>query len=484
VRKAGTLAVLTLAVAVLLAAAWLRGAEYDEQYTLFLTGGTVRPVWPERVLTAGEIKALQSDRAGFTAVARDLRTTDVHPPLYFWAVAAWRRTVGDGLFAARLLSVLCGVATLGIVAAMARTTEVSAMAAVLLTLGCYGFVYTSVVARGFALALLLSVGGLSVLLKERRERLWPLCGGMLLGAATFTNYLAAFTGCAGLLWLWVQGSARRAAAVAAGIGFALWLPGDFWFFLAQRHSRVGQFAPFDLIDSVIRIARYAGANVFGGLPLYFTGIAGSIIATALGVLMVLMAVTIALCWRRVHPLFVMAALASPVGLLLLGVVFDNTPIELRYLAFATPFAGLLLASVLPRPMVCVVLAIQAASLFGLMTRPETMQPARATAAAAALLVRDGVVLLPHGNDGVGIVGAFAADAPPELRLLVIRCDETPERIRARVGRYRRIVLALLDQDTDSHATLPHMRAAFANTCWRAVGGGFNVLAFERICGEE
>jgi hypothetical protein len=46
------------------------------------------------------------------------------------------------------------------------------------------------------------------------------------------------------------------------------------------------------------------------------------------------------------------------------------------------------------------------------------------------------------------------------------------------------VLALLGQDSDSRATLPHMRAAFDNPCWRAVGQGFNVLAFERICGEE
>ena len=108
----------------------------------------------------------------------------------------------------------------------------------------------------------------------------------------------------------------------------------------------------------------------------------------------------------------------PVGLLLLGFVFDNTPIELRYLAFATPFIGLLLAT-LPRGVCGVVLAIQAASIAGLMTRPETMQPARATAVAAVALVGDGVVLVPRGNDGVGIVGAFAIEAPPRLRLLVL-----------------------------------------------------------------
>ena len=39
-------AVLLLAFGVLTAIATLRGAEYDEQYTLFLTAGVARPVWP------------------------------------------------------------------------------------------------------------------------------------------------------------------------------------------------------------------------------------------------------------------------------------------------------------------------------------------------------------------------------------------------------------------------------------------------------
>ena len=56
---------------------------------------------------------MQAGHAGFGAIARDLRAGDVHPPLYFWAVAAWRWLVGDGLFAARLFSVLCGVGCTG-----------------------------------------------------------------------------------------------------------------------------------------------------------------------------------------------------------------------------------------------------------------------------------------------------------------------------------------------------------------------------------
>jgi hypothetical protein len=121
------------------------------------------------------------------------------------------------------------------------------------------------------------------------------------------------------------------------------------------------------------------------------------------------------------------------------------------------------------------------SLAGLMTRQETMQPARATAGVAAALAGDGVVLLPHGNDGVGIVGAFAIEAPPTLRLLVVGKDATVGEIRARASSFPRVALALLGQDADSRATLPVMREAFTDPCWRTAGEGFNVLAFERTC---
>jgi hypothetical protein len=115
---------------------------------------------------------------------------------------------------------------------------------------------------------------------------------------------------------------------------------------------------------------------------------------------------------------------------------------------------------------------------------ETMQPARATAVAAASLVHGGVVLLPRGNDGVGIVGAFGIEAPATLRLLVIDRDETAVQIRQRARRYPRVVLALLDQDDDSRTALPVMRQAFADPCWRMTGTAFHVVAFERTCDAE
>ena len=463
-----------LGAVVLFAAAWQRGAEYDEQYTLFLTGGTARPMWTEALITAGEVRALQDGPAGFAAIARDLRATDVHPPLYFWTVALWRRWFGAGLFAARALSALFGFASLALVAVIARRFGANAWLAALLTLGCYGFVYTGSIARGFALAQMLTLAGMAIAVRPELRLRGSVAAGLLLGAATFSNYLAAFVACAVLLWL----PGRR--SIAAAIGFAVWLPADAWFLLAQRQSRAGQFEPFDAGAAVVRLARYVAASVFGGLPLYAGDAAGRLVAAVLAGLSLALIVLLTLRWRRAHALFGMACVAPLIGLLLLGVAFNNIPIELRYVAFATPFIGLLIAT-LPRPVCWLVLATQAVSLAGLMTRPETMQPARAAAVSVGAMLEGGVVLLPRGNDGVGIVGAFANEVPPATRLLIISRDDTPQQIRERTVAYTRVVLALIAQDNDSRATLPHIRAAFDDACWRELGRNGDATAFERVC---
>ena len=295
------LSVLMIAALLLIAVAWLRSAEYDEQYTLFLTGGVARPIWGSDAITAGEVQALQHGRAGSSAIARDLRATDVHPPLYFWTIAEWRRLMGNSLFAARSASVLFSLVTLGLIAVIARSVGIPPVAAILLTVGCYGFAYTGATARAFAMAQMLSVAGVAVLITARSRSWLSFAAGVLLGAATFTNYLAAFVACAALLYaviarsaatrkvLHLDGDCRVAALLTrnheqtvpralrkgrrgwpafaghdecrfhparlrhqAGVelamtmGFALWLPADLWFFLAQRQARVGQFAPFEV----------------------------------------------------------------------------------------------------------------------------------------------------------------------------------------------------------------------------------------------
>jgi hypothetical protein len=171
-----------------------------------------------------------------------------------------------------------------------------------------------------------------------------------------------------------------------------------------------------------------------------------------------------------------AAVAPPVGLLLLGFVFDNTPIELRYLSFGLPFVALLMAWALPRRVLAVVLVVQIASIAGLLLSPRTMQPARATAAEAVRLVGDGVVLVPRGNDGVGIVGAFGIETPPALPMLVIGPAAA---VVERIGAYRRVAVALMAQDRDSVATIGALRAALTASNWRLITSGSSVEVYER-----
>lgn len=474
-----------LAALLLGSAAWLRGAEYDEQYTLFLTAGAPRPAWPEGAFAAGSVRQAQAGQASLASVARDLRATDVHPPLYFWAAALWRRVVGPGLFEARMLSVLCGLASLAAVGAIARRCGIGARPAMLLTLGSYGFVYTSVVARGFAPAEALTLWGVAVLSGRPGWR-GRLAAGALLGAACCCNYLAVFAAAAaGLLaggWLVLPAAAPFLAL-------------DAWFFAAQHGARAGQFPPFHLLSALPRLAAYQVASVFGGLPLYVGGAARIVVGS--GVAMLALGVIAAVA--RSRPLsggagarvLLAGALAPPAGLLLLGAAFDNTPIELRYLSSGAPFVALLLARAWDRrprrfrtgPLMAGVAAVQLASILGLVMAPGTMQPARDTAAAAARLAGgagDAVTLLPRGNDGVGIVGAFGIEAPPGLPVLLVAPDDPPALLRARAAPYRRVVLALLAQDRDSAASLPAMHAAFAPPGWRRVAAGFNVEAYERV----
>jgi hypothetical protein len=304
-----------------------------------------------------------------------------------------------------------------------------------------------------------------------------------LGAASFTNYLAAFAAVPVVVWL----AARRLRDGAmAAAGFGMFAACDLVFFLAQRGSRPGQFPPFHLVDGVKRLATYAAASVAGGLPLYVPARLYGATEAASAAVLAGMALLVLLRWRRIggpaeRALLAGLVVATPAGLLLLGLVFDNTPIELRYLAFATPYAALLLAGALAglerkAAMMCggAVLALQAAAIAGLLLRPEAAQE-------AARLDLGTVVLLPRGNDGVGVVGAFVSETPDNVRLLLVDRHTRAAALHAVASR---VALALLDRDGESRATLAELLPAFAaDGCWRAVPGGSTLAIFENACGD-
>ena len=477
---------------VLTAAAWMRGAEYDEQYSVFLLAGDARPAWPSGVFTAGAVRDRFHGDASLLRIAADLRRGDVHPPLYFWALDGWRRIVGDSLFRLRLFSVVCGTAALAVVGLIARRCLLPPALAMLLTLGCYAFTYTGAVARGFALAQLLMLLGVLAALYATPARRWSGgVAGLLLGAASFTNYLAAFTAGPVLLWLAWR---RPRDVMPAGAAFALFVGADLVFFLAQRDARPGQFPPFHLTVGLARLAQYGAGAIAGGLPLYLSDRFATAAAVPIAGFLAALAGLAVLRWRRIgmpsaRVLLAGVAVATPGGLLLLGIVFDNTPIELRYLAFGLPYAALLLAGALAslkraakRVAVAAVVTVQAAAIAGLLLRPETQQPMQEAAReAAAQAGPRTVVLLPRGNDGVGIVGAFVTAANDDLRILLV--DPTT-RATALHAVASRVMLARLDRDVTSGATIEALRASFAaDPCWRALPGGSNLIVFQTTCGD-
>ena len=63
------LLVLMFGAALLSAAAALRGAEYDEAYSLFLLAGTPRPAWPATPFRAGAIRTVLAGHASLPAIA-------------------------------------------------------------------------------------------------------------------------------------------------------------------------------------------------------------------------------------------------------------------------------------------------------------------------------------------------------------------------------------------------------------------------------
>ncbi len=81
---------------------------------------------------------------------------------------------------------------------------------------------------------------------------------------------------------------------------------------------------------------------------------------------------------------------------------------------------------------------------------------------------------------MGVVGAFAIEAPPALPLLLVPALASPEQILARIEPMHRVVLALLEQDAASRAASAAMRQALADPDWREVAHTANVAVYIRV----
>ncbi|WP_372624619.1 hypothetical protein [Falsiroseomonas sp.] len=476
--------VLLVAALVIGGAAALRSTEYDETYTRLVTSPVPRPDWPAAPFTPAEAQPALEAVAGPAAIARNLRETDVHPPLYFWLAGAWRGMGLTSVEALRALSVLLALGAVAAFMAAAAVAGLPPLATGLATALAFGFAYTGGVARGFALAhLLLGLAALCILLAWRRQRGWQAAlGGLAAGGASFANYLAAFPAAAMIGWLlivplpWRQ---RLRLMVLAALPFLLVQAANLHFFLAQRDSRPSQFEPFQPLSALLLLGQFNAANLLGGLPLYVEGGARLLLGAALVTLLAAAALAVAWRWRAIGPTrwFWLGGFVAPsAGLLLLAAAFGTMPLELRYLAFAAPFAAALLAGAaaawarsaprLAPAGLALVLLVQAAGAAGMALHPATRQTYRdALGVLAPDLGPQTLLLVPWGNDGVGIVGATLAEAPRGQPLLLLREGQLAT-LPALAAPYRRLVLlGITDRDGERQVAAAEAVLA-ADPRWR------------------
>lgn len=165
----------------------------------------------------------------FSAIA-DNAARDIHPPGYYWTLAAWRALTGESEFALRALSAFAGVVTVALVYAIGRRLMnpwAGVFAAGLVALNTFAIYYAQE-ARMYALLALWAAGAVCALiglLEARTPRArwtWAAALALLNAAGLWTQYVyPAFMlaqGAAFVVW-WLAGDPRRAGLRAPLIAY-------------------------------------------------------------------------------------------------------------------------------------------------------------------------------------------------------------------------------------------------------------------------
>lgn len=457
VKGIGLLA-LGVLVGRLIWAALTRSVEYDEAISLMVVRGVPSPAWPEGVSTAGALRAaLGQGVADPLSLLRDLRASDVHPPLYFILLAGWVGAVGDSLLALRLPSLLmtlaCGLPLVGI-ARMLLGRERAPLA--LLALACSPvLMILGALARGYGLATLLLLvavwGALALREAARRDHL-PLgpqvALGLGAGLAPWAVHLAGLVVPVVLLWSLAQGRGRRrrlrwwlplALALPLGLGWLWYVSGQ----LGNRPDQGGN--PLAPVDVAVGLSLQIQALALG-LPRPMAGswaivnlILGGLLSVAL---LVLAYATLIKGWLRPKAgwgliwLTILAALMAPVAL---GAFSGKLLLAPRYLVMAAPLLGLVLVAAMlrlssrqqstpPNGLALTLLGGLAAVQLGLggsmeaggLTRPERWQ-----AISDTLTGQQVALILIDAGFGRGVPASLALSLPADQPVQVVRgasCD--------------------------------------------------------------
>ena len=203
--------------------------------------GIVARLFPSSPLWLDEALSVNIADEGTGSITEALRH-DGHPPLYYYALAAWMRVFGSSDFAVRSLSMALGFIALGLTFVIARRhggRELAAMTAFVMAVSPYGVRYSSETRMYALVMVLVLIGWLALDWAITNPTIGRLVPVMLVsGALLLTHYWCMFL-IAGLVWLllmhaWFVPSERTShlraalAIVAGGVLFIPWL-GGFWY---------------------------------------------------------------------------------------------------------------------------------------------------------------------------------------------------------------------------------------------------------------
>ncbi len=496
-RSGAAIAVLLCAVAAfLLLCTAFRSAELDEGYSLALLSGHPRVEWPSGVFTKGDV-AQWFERAPTSAIPGNLRNYDVHPPLWFYAEAAWRSVAGADLVAARLFPVLLTLLNFGLVAALARQCRAPVAVTCAVAFGSYAVLYTGSTVRMYPMALTFLLLGTWLLLdvvqrvRDAAHRRGPTgvdvfarmaLAGTCFGLGTVTHLLILFP-CIALCAVAAPSLLSRGRVASVALLAAAPLPFIAWasdYFLVQD-KRDWQFPPFELLPAIGRIAQHYAGAVLGATPLLVEGrwqaVVGAALALVLGAT-ILAAATGAkgMLGRTEGRVAVVGAVMMPVTLFLLGVAFDRQVSAPRYMVYSVPFLAIVVArglreTALPRrltvPLLAALLGLQFVSAATLPWARATQQAARPAIGDIAQLWDEGsILLLPEAADTTGMTLTFLMEAKPDWPMHYLRGSEPAQEIRDAVaGRIHLFLIALVDDA--GRVAVENARAVLEADGWRS-----------------
>jgi len=181
-----------------------------------------------------EAFSLSASHQSFGPMTKDIVHDFVHPPLHYYLLHVWMRLIGFGIYQGRLLSVLFGVAAIGMTYLLAEYSfdwRTGWLAAFMLAVSQYGVRYSQEV-RPYEMAVFLAAAAtyfFARALRERSARWW----WSFVAAATLAAYTHYYTLCV-VLTLAAFGLANRrryrlpwswwaSGTAAASLCFVPWL---------------------------------------------------------------------------------------------------------------------------------------------------------------------------------------------------------------------------------------------------------------------